>query len=648
MADPLSVAGLAAGVVSLGLQVASGITSYLDAIKGRQEEVASVKRELDSITSTLQRLDSICSQTQAQHPASTILRQSIEACRIELDNLGNIPACIQSLNPQQGPSSSTQNVDARLFKKLMETQEHLAYPLRHAAKVQKLASQLRNLRESLQTSLQEVTIELSLSMAQSATEVQVDVALTRKEMQEVSLSTRVIQDAVTGFESNIAYIQTMIQGLLQSHHDSQAQQLQAYLAQVQELVQGPTAECRTQERSLLSPSTHDDHTDSVLGRRITRAGATSIAPIIKCQTVVDHTRTPAFRLVSLLNRWFELMESVHIREPGLLHASEIKHDKGSPTNVDYLHQSLAHHLVTVMNNMGIFGFCYNFTKKLKFGLPNSDRTLLLDYDQFLRTFLDFLLSLRIPLITYDVDGRTPLSEILEYPSDDGVRVIVDTLSSEGNEVLPFFRFQGPRESLQASHKTMSWRLANIPVLAEACEVNPLCKAAYAGDEQGVTYLLSRNPAYIEDEIIALQSLEILLEAGCMHEFGFLYVPSEHSSDYASDAVVAYANNLVWRRKELKQIARLYIAEARHGDLGLNSRAVLDANVSEVVKTLQEMGICLDPKLYRSTTNRDGESIFHRITTPKVADLFYSLGFRDLSACTEIEESAQRPAESSDL
>ncbi|KAK7994900.1 hypothetical protein PG990_013673 [Apiospora arundinis] len=133
-----------------------------------------------------------------------------------------------------------------------------------------------------------------------------------------------------------------------------------------------------------------------------------------------------------------------------------------------------------------------------------------------------------------------------------------------------------------------------------------------------------------------ESLEILLEAGCMHEFGFLSVPSEHSSDYASDAVVAYANNLVWRRKELKQIARLYIAEARHGDLGLNSRAVLDANVSEVVKTLQEMGICLDPKLYRSTTNRDGESIFHRITTPKVADLFYSLGFRDLSACTEME------------
>ncbi|KAK6836182.1 hypothetical protein PG987_006677 [Apiospora arundinis] len=249
MADPLSVAGLAAGVVSLGLQVASGITSYLDAIKGRQEEVASVKRELDSITSTLQRLDSICSQPQAQHPASTRLRQSIEACRIELDNFGNTPACIQSLNPQQGPSNSAQNVDARLFKKLRETQEHLAYPLTHARKFKSLPVGYVIYGSPFKPRYRS---ELSLSMAQSAVGVQMDVALTRTETHEISLSMRAIQNAVPDLKSDIANMQPMIQGILQSHHDSHHQQLQACLAQIKELVRSTAA-----ERSLLSLSTDD-------------------------------------------------------------------------------------------------------------------------------------------------------------------------------------------------------------------------------------------------------------------------------------------------------------------------------------------------------------------------------------------------------
>ncbi|KAK6858021.1 hypothetical protein PG995_005720 [Apiospora arundinis] len=588
MADPLSVAGLAAGVVSLGLQVASGIASYLDAIKGRQEEVASVKRELDSITSTLQRLDSICSQPQAQHPASTRLRQSIEACRIELDNFGNIPACIQSPNPRQGPSNSAQNVDARLFKKLRETQENLAYPLRHAPKVQKLASRLRNLRQSLQTSLQEVTFELLSSMAQSAVGVQMDIALTRTETQEISMSTRAIQDAVPDLKSDIANMQPMIQGILQSHYDSQHQQLQACLAQIKELVQGTTM-----ERSLLSLSTDYRQLElskSIIGRRTTkpdnlkpfaratqlntgrdicdcpirkgrlhtryrwastifftqtesvmhhlpgckfalqpshdssriygiafntgvyriiskaiqisvslscRAGTTSIAPIIKYHTMVDHTRAPVFRLVSLLGKSVELMQNTYFSEyQSLITPSQMKYDldrllrhcfssilvlfhqkKGSPTDVDYLHQSLVHRLLIIL----------------------------------LDPLLDFLLSLNMPLMAYDVDGR----------------------------------------------------------------------------------------------------------------LGFV-----------SDAAVAYANELVRQRNQLKQIAKLYLPESRHEDLGLESSAILDANAFRVVGSLQEMRICLDPKLYQSTNIRDGESIFHQITTPEWADFFYNLGFKDLSACTD--------------
>jgi hypothetical protein len=47
MADPLSIAGTVAGLVSLGLQVCGGITQYLDAIKCLAEELSSARRQVE-------------------------------------------------------------------------------------------------------------------------------------------------------------------------------------------------------------------------------------------------------------------------------------------------------------------------------------------------------------------------------------------------------------------------------------------------------------------------------------------------------------------------------------------------------------------------------------------------------------------------
>ncbi|KAK6836183.1 hypothetical protein PG987_006678 [Apiospora arundinis] len=131
-----------------------------------------------------------------------------------------------------------------------------------------------------------------------------------------------------------------------------------------------------------------------------------------------------------------------------------------------------------------------------------------------------------------------------------------------------------------------------------------------------------------------ESVEILLEAGCMLEFRELAVTPGVSPGFVSDAVVAYANELVRQRNQLKQIAKLYLPESRHEDLGLDSSAILDANGFRVVETLQKMRISLGPKLHKSINSRDGESIFHRIMTPEWAEFFYNLGFKDLSACTD--------------
>lgn len=73
MADPLSLLGLTAGLISLGLQVSGGIVTYVDAVKGRRDELESVKRQVDSMTEIVKRIDATLSRLAAQHQATVPL-----------------------------------------------------------------------------------------------------------------------------------------------------------------------------------------------------------------------------------------------------------------------------------------------------------------------------------------------------------------------------------------------------------------------------------------------------------------------------------------------------------------------------------------------------------------------------------------------
>lgn len=53
MAEALGVAASASGIVSLGLQVAGGITSYIDAVKARKEDVAAASTSVRYMQSSI-------------------------------------------------------------------------------------------------------------------------------------------------------------------------------------------------------------------------------------------------------------------------------------------------------------------------------------------------------------------------------------------------------------------------------------------------------------------------------------------------------------------------------------------------------------------------------------------------------------------
>jgi hypothetical protein len=85
MADPLSVTASAAGLVSLGLQVCSGITQYLDALKCRDQELNSARRYVQSLEAALQIINEASQHTQIQYqqPLATCL----QPCQEELETL---------------------------------------------------------------------------------------------------------------------------------------------------------------------------------------------------------------------------------------------------------------------------------------------------------------------------------------------------------------------------------------------------------------------------------------------------------------------------------------------------------------------------------------------------------------------------------
>lgn len=144
MVDPLSVAGLATGVVSLGLQVAGGITDYIEALNCRSQEILSVKQQNESLQRTLQVVETSLSQFRRDHQTATVaVRECLDLCKQELKALESlvvdVTACDQ---PTTDRKSKIKNKGKRLL-----------YPFSRP-KLEQLETTLRNTNATLQLALQ--------------------------------------------------------------------------------------------------------------------------------------------------------------------------------------------------------------------------------------------------------------------------------------------------------------------------------------------------------------------------------------------------------------------------------------------------------------------------------------------------------------
>lgn len=140
MSDPLSVAGTAVGITSLGIQVCQGLVSYLKSIEGRSRTIAEDLREVQNLASIFYALNNILPKLdQKQWVPSITVRHCLKESE---EKLQDFQKKLIILRGDLDDKSKTW--------KIKEVGRSLVYPFREGS--------LGSLRQTLQTLLENLSL----------------------------------------------------------------------------------------------------------------------------------------------------------------------------------------------------------------------------------------------------------------------------------------------------------------------------------------------------------------------------------------------------------------------------------------------------------------------------------------------------------
>ncbi|RTE84846.1 hypothetical protein BHE90_000586 [Fusarium euwallaceae] len=153
MGDPLSVAGSAVGIISLGIQVCQGLVQYADAVRGQQRDVDGGMDEVRSLLAVFKSLE-----------------QTIT--RIEIDNSENAKSLLEHLRQAEAKLQSLQevltevgipvNASSNIKGKMKETYRAAIYPMKKS-KLEGARQSVQSILSILTTALQTVDLDLGAS-----------------------------------------------------------------------------------------------------------------------------------------------------------------------------------------------------------------------------------------------------------------------------------------------------------------------------------------------------------------------------------------------------------------------------------------------------------------------------------------------------
>ncbi|KAK3332617.1 hypothetical protein B0T19DRAFT_416113 [Cercophora scortea] len=151
MADPATIIGLVAGLLSLGIQVHDNLLTYIRTIKDREDDIASVSSQAATLKGILEIIQTSSQNGPVGNQAlSDMVTSSLQSSLRELTLLQNELASINT--SQQSSASST------VKGKIKETAAVLSFP-RARLKLAKLEERIRSANATLQTALQALGLE---------------------------------------------------------------------------------------------------------------------------------------------------------------------------------------------------------------------------------------------------------------------------------------------------------------------------------------------------------------------------------------------------------------------------------------------------------------------------------------------------------
>ncbi|KAF5012011.1 hypothetical protein FDECE_1906 [Fusarium decemcellulare] len=182
MSDPLSVAGTAVGIASLGIQVCQGLVSYLQSLEGRNQEIREGLREVQTLVSISYSLNEILPKIDEKRPETIALRRCLKDSEKKLLELQEF--LIKIRGPQNASSST--------IGKMGDARRALIHPFREG--------KLNSLRQSLRELLDNLNLAIELTLLDSGITVRDNVNILGASVQDLGALSKVQCDELQGLK----------------------------------------------------------------------------------------------------------------------------------------------------------------------------------------------------------------------------------------------------------------------------------------------------------------------------------------------------------------------------------------------------------------------------------------------------------------
>ncbi|RYC55236.1 hypothetical protein CHU98_g10977 [Xylaria longipes] len=671
MADPLSVAGLVTSVISLGLQVAGGLSDYLKGMKGREEELSSAKRRVDTMKDLLLTIQDLLPRMKNSWPTSaTSIERHVQTCNTE------ISALFALLTELSQPASSGSGI--RL--KLAEQKQKLSYPF-NRTHLSHLEERLVKVNNALQTALHVTGLDVSITTSNELRQVH-DSSITAKnqvqQLHDVSIITR---DEVR----QIRDVSITTSNQVQQMYDfsiTARDELRQTCDELRVMCQSTTA--RAQKMVACLPLMVSENPERKVNGGIG-------VPLDSIEAAVSLASKPSLLSTSIesLARY----NTLPTRHRNM--SSACMNDATQAANVSIEYRGLTKLFQTAFvlsfsNTYGAGGRsvspCFTYYPSVDrdtapaFRILNLVNCMLSDskhYDtsevlKALQCCFDSVLTLysrrKASPMAVDQFGGSLLHLVAQN---------IPLLLQPKDPTVSLLQAYGARYSnwnwwIRTTYTNI---LMHDITLAEAAGCGPLSLAAIAGDKTLVQDIILRHPQSLEEvdlfgntplhlAINQVSCLRLILEASGSSLLNVSnlegWTPFEYASrmGYTSSyqLLLAWGSCIsVWcvgnahascqdnilvalkqRRDELKSLALENLTETEAKSFGLHENAVLDSNALKVQELLQRRGVNIPPHLHVEekwgvASVYQASSLTQNIES---LDKLWALGFRDIGSPDE--------------